>query len=225
MQRTGTISIRGGFFCANVCKAGSFSNQRCLSTKTGTVKFYNREKGYGFITADDNPNVDVFVHYSRIECSPPLPADFRAARWPYLRKSERVRFESGAFEDGREQAAKVTWANGNPIPPERTNYLGNVHERSKRLLGEIVFDLLEKANHSDAELLTEIRAQYDAASTEIQNAETFVRKLGMDPSQFPTARSATGRGRYIFPQDHQEDSSNENDSTTDATGEEESSLK
>jgi CspA family cold shock protein len=32
-----------------------------MSTNTGTVKFFNEEKGYGFIK-DDNDNVDYFVH-------------------------------------------------------------------------------------------------------------------------------------------------------------------
>ena len=32
-----------------------------MGTNTGTVKFFNEEKGYGFIK-DDNDNVDYFVH-------------------------------------------------------------------------------------------------------------------------------------------------------------------
>jgi CspA family cold shock protein len=34
---------------------------------TGTVKFFNNEKGYGFITRPDGP--DLFVHFSNIEGS------------------------------------------------------------------------------------------------------------------------------------------------------------
>jgi CspA family cold shock protein len=34
---------------------------------TGTVKFFNNEKGYGFVSRSDGP--DVFVHYSNVEGS------------------------------------------------------------------------------------------------------------------------------------------------------------
>lgn len=36
--------------------------------KTGTVKFYNAQKGYGFIKPDDGGN-DIFVHFTDVERS------------------------------------------------------------------------------------------------------------------------------------------------------------
>ena len=36
-----------------------------MSTKTGTVKWFNETRGYGFIQQTDGP--DVFAHYNEIE--------------------------------------------------------------------------------------------------------------------------------------------------------------
>jgi CspA family cold shock protein len=49
--------------------------------KTGTVKWFNAEKGYGFIAQEDGP--DVFVHYSAIETD-----GFRT-----LQEGQRVQFD------------------------------------------------------------------------------------------------------------------------------------
>ncbi len=57
---------------------------------TGTVKFFNNEKGYGFIARDGQP--DVFVHYSNI-----TGAGFRS-----LNEGDQVEFEVGPGRKGEE---------------------------------------------------------------------------------------------------------------------------
>ena len=57
---------------------------------TGTVKFFNNEKGYGFISRDDGE--DVFVHFSNISGS-----GFRS-----LEQGQQVEFEVGPGRKGDE---------------------------------------------------------------------------------------------------------------------------
>ncbi|GHG16137.1 hypothetical protein GCM10017567_37660 [Amycolatopsis bullii] len=61
----------------------------------GTVKWFNSEKGYGFIESTEGP--DVFVHYSAIQSE-----GFRT-----LDEGDRVEFEVQSGRDGRSQAADV----------------------------------------------------------------------------------------------------------------------
>jgi cold shock protein len=61
----------------------------------GTVKWFNSEKGYGFIATDGGP--DVFVHYSAIAMQ-----GFKT-----LAEGDRVEFEIQAGRDGRSQASQV----------------------------------------------------------------------------------------------------------------------
>ena len=57
---------------------------------TGTVKWFNRAKGYGFISPDEGPR-DVFIHVSVVE---------RAGLY-VLHDGERVEFELIQTGDGR----------------------------------------------------------------------------------------------------------------------------
>lgn len=62
---------------------------------TGTVKWFNSEKGYGFIATEGG--ADVFVHYSAIQ-----EEGFRT-----LEEGDQVEFDIQAGRDGRSQAAGV----------------------------------------------------------------------------------------------------------------------
>ena len=62
--------------------------------QTGTVKWFNDEKGFGFITPESGP--DLFVHFRAIEGS-----GFRS-----LKEGQKVTFEAVQGQKGM-QAAKV----------------------------------------------------------------------------------------------------------------------
>jgi len=57
---------------------------------TGTVKFFNAEKGFGFISREDGD--DVFVHFSNIQ----------STGYKTLDEGQRVEFEIGPGRKGDE---------------------------------------------------------------------------------------------------------------------------
>jgi CspA family cold shock protein len=59
-------------------------------TTTGTVKFFNNDKGYGFITREDGD--DVFVHYSSIQ----------TVGYKSLNEGQRVEFDVAPGRKGEE---------------------------------------------------------------------------------------------------------------------------
>lgn len=60
---------------------------------TGTVKWFNSDKGYGFITVEGGP--DLFAHYSEIQSN-----GFRS-----LNEGDRVEFEITDGKKGKQASA------------------------------------------------------------------------------------------------------------------------
>lgn len=61
-----------------------------MAKHTGTIKFFNVQKGFGFI-APDNGGKDLFVHANNVQC------DVRQ-----LREGQKVQFVEGAGRKGPE---------------------------------------------------------------------------------------------------------------------------
>lgn len=69
-----------------------------MDMATGTVKWYNATKGYGFILPDDGSS-DVFVHVTAIE----------KAGWRNLAEGQKVRYEIESAR-GKESAVNLKQA-------------------------------------------------------------------------------------------------------------------
>ena len=67
--------------------------------KTGTVKFFNTDKGYGFIQPDDG-SADSFVHISAVQ----------AAGMTTLDKEQRLNFDVEQGRNGKESAVNLSAA-------------------------------------------------------------------------------------------------------------------
>ncbi|MEP2736835.1 MAG: cold-shock protein [Erythrobacter sp.] len=68
-------------------------------SKTGTVKFFNTDKGYGFIQPEDGSS-DSFVHISAVQ----------AAGMQTLDKDQRVNYEIETGQNGKESAVNLSAA-------------------------------------------------------------------------------------------------------------------
>lgn len=65
--------------------------EKAAVLKTGVVKWFDWKKGFGFITPDEDPDLDVFVHYSAVPGTPGTRN---------LLEGDKVTYLEGEREDG-----------------------------------------------------------------------------------------------------------------------------
>jgi CspA family cold shock protein len=66
-----------------------FSKAEGVKVSTGTVKWFNEKKGFGFISPDDGGD-DLFIHHSEIKTN----------GYATLREGQKVEFEVGQGKKG-----------------------------------------------------------------------------------------------------------------------------
>jgi CspA family cold shock protein len=77
-----------------VARTSTQIKERAMTT--GTVKFFNYDRGYGFIS-DDSGGPDAFVHVTAVE----------AAGLPGLNKDEKISYDLEKGNDGKSSAVNL----------------------------------------------------------------------------------------------------------------------
>tara|TARA_B100001123_G_C15276029_1_gene1012205 strand:+ start:1849 stop:2061 length:213 start_codon:yes stop_codon:yes gene_type:complete len=67
-----------------------------MSSKTGTVKWFNPKKGYGFISQDDAPDKDMFLHITALQ----------KANISVLNEGDKISYDVEE-ENGRQSAVNI----------------------------------------------------------------------------------------------------------------------
>mmetsp|Transcript_5875 Transcript_5875/g.8690 ORF Transcript_5875/g.8690 Transcript_5875/m.8690 type:complete len:120 (+) Transcript_5875:47-406(+) len=100
LRHAALASARGpSFKKSGVC----LIQARMFAERTGTVKFFSPERGFGFISSEDN---DYFVHYSGIVSE----GGFKS-----LGDGEEVEFDVEQDRNGKLRAVRVTGPGGAPV--------------------------------------------------------------------------------------------------------------
>lgn len=148
--------------------------------QTGTVKFYLRDKAYGFIVPDDgSPSDEIWVHRTSLDT--PHSAEEFPTR-PYLQRHERVKFrveQAAAGESNK--AVDVLFENGRQVPLFRKNYHKSVLRAEMLRFGEAVYDILLEENLSDEDRMERIKRAGKAAEGNISLAADRQEQFGPEP--------------------------------------------
>lgn len=134
------------------------------TTATGTVKFFDRQKAFGFIIADEDAGVegDVYVRRSRI-----VGASEEIPDSPSLTKDERVRFEVSTNENGKPVAHNVTREDGKKIRIYTPEITASMKNRLKSQMGPAIFGILDDDALGDEEKLDKVMEKYQATKARV----------------------------------------------------------
>jgi CspA family cold shock protein len=148
----------------------------------GTVKWFNAEKGFGFITQDGGP--DVFVHYSEIQGQ-----GFRT-----LAENERVEFEVGQGQKGP-QAERVRALAGGPSKLDHDDH--HLHARGPGRSAGHSDDLRDRQQARTTEFLVQIYLGSPEGAAEVDESVLRVLdELGAEVGRRPPPMTGSWFRRF-----------------------------
>jgi len=145
---------------------------------TGKVKFYLRDKAYGFIVPDGDASQEIWVHRTSLD-TPHSPEKFPTR--PYLLRDERVKFRVERAAGKSDKAADVLFENGRQVPLFRKNYHASVVRGEMHRLGETVFEILKDEDLSDDERMEQIKLAGKTAEENVSVAAERQQEFGPEP--------------------------------------------
>mmetsp|Transcript_2180 Transcript_2180/g.4770 ORF Transcript_2180/g.4770 Transcript_2180/m.4770 type:complete len:224 (-) Transcript_2180:80-751(-) len=171
---------------------------------TGRVKFFDRNKLFGFANPFNEPSMDVFFH--RTDFVTDLPYD-DFPRNPFLQKNEKIRFKlEYVKEDGgteQPKAKEITFLNGKPIPPLRRSFRARNYADVHQELGKHIHTIMEKNIAADSEeKLQMVQDAWKIAALRIQRIHDAIEKMGMRVEDFPETETPRKRPSSPTPENH-----------------------
>jgi len=146
--------------------------------QTGSIKFYIREKAYGFIIPDDIKaagSADIWVHRTSFET--PHSIEEHPTR-PYLYQGERVKFRVKKVKGPTPQAMDLTFANGEIVPLFRRNYAESVIKGVHQRIGDYLIETIQNeegltGNEQMEKLKTAVTSAEETIATAERNQQLY----------------------------------------------------
>lgn len=148
---------------------------------TGTVKFYDKNKLYGFVKPHEAPKEEIYFH--RIDFVTPLNFE-EFPKAPTLFGGDKIRFRVQQMPEGTNRAREIMLQNGKPIPPLRRSWLKYRIRSSYSEMGDSIFTALENPDLTQDQQWQVVQQAYTYCQERQAGFHQIIESVGMKVEDF-----------------------------------------